>query len=296
MERIAGHVEFRSDHIMMFSDYSGQHSTSKCETYAFVVIDERSSRSLPGELRAWRTNQGLGTRTLSFKGLGDSLKQEALVPYLKIWSNVVGACVVVSVAKSVGRLCTGDGTKDIWRAADLGGFQFTARSIEKASRICHFGSILVSLVSRGVNVPSLTWTTDEDDIAANDRTLDALLLLSAGISSLYSRRRKGVLAINTPSWDPDNRLLLEDFVYLADLTAGAACEFTNNAADLVSPPDQTMIELVVADSLTPKSDLILDWISHTGSHMHRGFIAIDGNRQQLRVRLLTPPPDSSTAG
>lgn len=281
---IASHVTPKSPTLRMFSDYSGQHASSEYETYSFLILDELDARCVAAPLAAWRANSGLGLRRLSYKQLGDKRRRAALPDFLNVWDDVPGLCITVAVEKALGRICTGPRSLQIWRAANLNGFKFKASALEKASRICHFASILLSLVATPRQC-NLNWISDEDDIMANDDALQGVLLMFAKTYALYTSRPMGVLAGNTPSVEGDSALLLEDCVALPDLAAGAVANLTNS--HLTSLSSTSVGDLLAPGSpYSDKADPILDWQTTSGGRLHRAFVVLRSEGKGMRMSVV----------
>jgi hypothetical protein len=152
--------------IFVGSDYGGQHTTSRFESYAFVFADLERSRMwfhARNELREQFLPDG---RRFSYKSLRDRRRASALPQFLRAIDLVHGLVVVILVEKNIlslfkasDRIKSADPEIQLLR-------NWAPRSIERVLRICHFVAFfLAGLSSDRQNV---LWITDQDDIAANE--------------------------------------------------------------------------------------------------------------------------------
>ncbi len=86
--------------IHLFSDYGGTHKGSMYETTAFLYMDASGSEKWQAERLRVRQRYLPDGRRISFKGLNDINKRQALIPFLEAADMVPGVLLVVAVHKS----------------------------------------------------------------------------------------------------------------------------------------------------------------------------------------------------
>jgi hypothetical protein len=131
-------------HILLGSDYSGDHPESRFRVYAFVVVDSDRSREWPAYSRRVRAQYLAEGRRMSFKNMNDGHRRRALVPFLEATEFLDGHVVAVAITKELERLSTGPNSLDLWRR--LHGLQarWDAKTFEQMFRIIHFFSLFLA--------------------------------------------------------------------------------------------------------------------------------------------------------
>ena len=122
--------------LVMACDYAGEHKNSPFQVLTFLLADR------PGVLQRWegerlriRQEHLRDGRRLSFKGLGDALKQKALIPFLKASADINGIVLCMAVDKSLAESGLG------YQFPSLGNVKPLV--LAKMVKIALFGSFLV---------------------------------------------------------------------------------------------------------------------------------------------------------
>jgi hypothetical protein len=236
--------------LLLVSDYGGAHSGSKVETYSFLALalDESFSRWEDAR-RGWRQRFRLGLRRLEFKSLGDRLRGEALGAFLLATSKLNGLLLTVIVEKSVGSFFHATG--------DVRHIPLSPKSLERAGRIVHLGSVLVA----GLCAPAqnVVWFTDQDEIAPNDDGVRALTTLFAQVASNYLEFDLGHFRCGTTKCDGGD-LWIEDLAAIPDLAAGATADLVSSWLDRGWSFD-SKVTVPPPQGARGKSRLMLSWLS-----------------------------------
>src|SRR5581483_5687011 len=87
---------FAGRHLLVGSDYGGDHKKSRYNTYAFLVVGDRPSRWLSLQ-REIRQRHFTDSRRISFKRLSDPQRRAALVPFLQAAHELPGHLVAFVV-------------------------------------------------------------------------------------------------------------------------------------------------------------------------------------------------------
>src|SRR5436190_530310 len=115
VERILRFVQprpFKGSHLAFGSDYSGDHRTSRFRVYCFLIVDTNASPDWPRQRRKVRQHFLPDGRRMSFKTLGDRLRQRALTPFLEAAETIEGHLVGVIVTKSINNISMRAGWTD----------------------------------------------------------------------------------------------------------------------------------------------------------------------------------------
>lgn len=130
---------------------------------------------------------------------------------------------------------------------------------------------------------SVTWITDEDDIAANDDRLTDVLEIAASVSSFLIDKPMVTLAVNTTAIDDDRRGF-EDLVAIPDLAAGALAE----AASRWPEEDNRVNGVYEIRDLSAKSAYVHEWLASQDGALRKVNMMMrsigDGQMLTNRVR------------
>lgn len=252
---------------MIGSDYAGQHPRHLYESLALLFANT-------ADLGGWVSQTGLvrrrhlrDRRRFAFSKLGDKRRRRALGPFLGAANAVPGLLVAILISKRVGSLFRRDDEAPPPDLEDYGHWDRTV--LERVLRIVHFvGFFLAGLSSPGQNV---VWITDEDDVAANADRLRELTNLVAGVSAAYLDHKLGHLRVGTTAIDPGP--VAEDFVAIADLTAGALTEYFTHCGGITSFRHGVMTP--APTDLLPKARRILNWFSDNSQPLRRLVYVVD---------------------
>jgi hypothetical protein len=275
---------FQSSHLLLGSDYGGDHKASSYKAYCFLLADGTSSPWLSDREKVRRNYLSDGRR-MSFKRLSDPLRQKALIPFLQAADALNGHLVGVLVHKDVRFLTTGKKTYERWAKPFRLSAQWNAGAFENMARKAHFFALCVAQWSRPGS--DITWITDEDEFVANDARLDDAQNFAAKLSSFYTPHSLGIFAMNSTAIDANDRAF-EDFVAIPDLAAGMLSELCSQLATWKDLSELAQYPLDDGQ-LTLKSEIILDWFWFPSSRLRRTCIVIDKLGNKMRVMRLGQP-------
>lgn len=224
VERLPG------EHIMSASDYSGTHSGSKYWVFSGLYTSEDPSREWPRLRRLWRERHLPDGRRLSYKTLNDGMRRNALEPFLRVAESLSGTIFTVAVDKRMQWMATSPTTvATLVKLGVLSG-QWSPAALEMMARVTLLWSLgLAALCSPDQHV---SWITDQDDIAANEKRHTDLLNWAGRMTGLFIGHSMRQLDVGTTAIDDGSRGF-EDFVAIPDLCAGMFAELVNSAASTV---------------------------------------------------------------
>ena len=223
---------------------------------------------------------------MAYKALGDRKRQEAIVNFLEIASDLDGHLVAVAIDKRKKWLSTGPNShtviRDYWQLQS----SWNARSLEAMMRKIHMVVALLPLWSEPFG--NVTWITDQDEFVGNDRRHDDALAVVSKFSKLYLQHSMGKFALHTTSQDKDGKDF-EDLCSVPDLAAGMISEV---AAQLTADGTwEDRIRRVVQTDLPTKAQLLADWFWDGGMRLRKTMISLDVVGDQYGLRKVWMEPD-----
>jgi hypothetical protein len=278
---------FSNGSLLIASDFGGAHRSATHLIYCYLVI-RRGGQSCLSSLKAIRKKFFGDKRIMSYKRLGDALRQRALIPFLATAADLDGHLVAIAVDKRKKWLSTAPGSAEVIRKSFGLKGSWHPLALEGMMRKVHFLSILVSLCARPYT--NVTWITDNDEFVANETRHDDALLATARLTSLYVPYPMGTLRLNTTGQDP-TLFDFEDVCAIPDLAAGMLSE-TVSWLSKESWDDRR--HKVLNSELPDKANVILEWFFDPAMRLRKTLIALDveGSRFSVRkVNLLNPPPE-----
>jgi hypothetical protein len=255
--RERGLPKLETPDLWVASDYSGAQRGSRFMMLGVLIGDAGHSEEWELRRREIRKQYLPDGRRMSFKGLNDSKRRAALIPFLDAADAIRGISFVLAVDK---RLRNFGGHEDLQqRLKELGvvSGSWKPHTFDRMIVQTHLISILLSLVTR--EGQSITWISDADDSFATDAHKKDTAGMMGRFSSLYIHHRLGRLSVGTTDLDEGDRFE-EDFAAIPDLAAGAVGElFEKTCIGLGKIPS---IASLAPQSLSRKSNLITSWFFH----------------------------------
>lgn len=265
---------FKSDRYTIFSDYSGQHKTSRYQTYSFLIVNRNIADTYHYQARLYRLDNINDGRVVSHKNLRDNKRMIAARNILRLAKLYLsGTLVTIAVDNKLIRLT--NGTKiEFAEGMDQGMVKawnsLPAKTAEQTSRTVHFVSLLISgLLPEDSEV---TWITDNDEILNSKKRKTALYKVFKSISSMYLHHNMGNLWLGDANLDNDSKII-EDILCLPDLAAGSFCKCLNEGLLLIATNPRI---LMPKKSINEKSLSILhSFSSPTWSEMTSFFFVLN---------------------
>ena len=258
-------AEIRDDYsgptLTFFSDYGGDQKKCPYEITGVLCMDHAASARWEMMRRRWRQTYLPDGRRMSFKQLGDKLRQRALIPFLAETENIAGVCVFVAVRKSLQRLCLPDDSTEARTALGLK-LRWTDGALERACRVTHLIAMLMGGLTRsGQNV---YWVSDQDSLFANPHVTGDLEKMLSRFSGYYVRHELGELGLGTTEIDEGDRYE-EDNVAVVDLGIGALGEMLTAVAWKCGgyiPPE---LAIPYEEGFKGKTEVLSGWFAQSTS-------------------------------
>jgi hypothetical protein len=262
-----------ADTIIATSDYSGQHKASKFDAYSFLFVTPRGWPAWERRRQELRRIYRTEGRRVSFKRLGDALKQRMLPDFLAAANLLPGLCVCILIDKTIPSMFRKEGPLESTDLELAKLAHYTPATIEKLLRVVHLVSFFLAGLSRqGQN---LFWFTDQDDIAANDNAVIELTEIWANILSHYLQHMAGHLKCGTTKCD-NGTLQIEDLAAIPDLVAGALADATNHyRAEGTLPRSELLVP--PPNGVSRKAREILGWLSEDSWPLRRLVYCFEAN-------------------
>ena len=203
--------------IVVLSDYGGEHRGAEVKTYAFLLLDRGASAQWFSGRDHWRRTSGIGHRRMEYKKLNDRIRRAELHRFLGAAQMLQGLLVIVALPSDTSFMWA-SGALD-QELQNLPGWK--RGPAEKLLLVGHVASLFVA----GLTAPGqhVTWLSDRDSIAANQRMHREATEALAHILSHYLDHELGHFRFGTADSDPGD-LHIEDLIAYCDLAAGAAAE------------------------------------------------------------------------
>jgi hypothetical protein len=255
----------------LFSDYGGTHKESLYETTAVLHMDVENSMPWQAERLRLRQHFLPDGRRMSFKGLNDVKKQQALIPFLKASDSIPGVLLVVAIKKCVKNLCWGNELRPDWPQTRAMNRRWSARTFERALHVSH----LVGLMVGGLSNPGqeVYWFSDEDELFANPTATEDVGNLFAMFTSAYVTHPLKHIGLGTVAIDEGDRYE-EDHVALADLAAGSAAEMLTALAKHAGQIP-TKVAVDFPGGLSRKSDILTSWLGYSGGSLKKVLVVVE---------------------
>jgi hypothetical protein len=258
--------------IYAVSDYGGSHETSKYQTVSVLFVDLDNSRNWEVQRRQIRQKYLTDGRRLSFKGLNDRLKQNALVPFLTAADSIRGVSVTLVISKAIDNLYLLK--KDVEVACNSFGLEsrWKYNSLETAIRVAHLVSVLTAGLSK--ENQEVYWISDEDELFANVQKTQDLQKIIGKLSAISISHKLSTLGMGTTVIDEGDRFE-EDLTAIPDLIAGAMSEVANKLSQFTGGRIPSNLAVPFSGKFSTKTDIISSWIWSKNEGLPKVIIVIE---------------------
>ena len=263
----SGVTRLTGDTAYVMTDYSGQHANSPFDVISLLIVDFAQSKDWEVLRSRVRSNHLPDGRRMSYKGMNDQHRRDALIPFLNAANALHGLCVTIVVNKRISDLCYE--TEFLAKMSNLGmdlEARWKLKQFKMMLRIANFVTIFIAGVIRsGQNV---YWVSDEDQIFANDSYSRDVSKIMGKLSGMYIPFPVGQLGVGTTRIDPRDRIE-EDLAAIPDLVAGALADVTGALHRNTNNSFTGTLAHLVPDTIPTKANIISDWLQHDRSTLQR---------------------------
>ena len=258
--------------VIIATDTSGLHRQSRFEVLGIVIFDFDSSTQWEILRQLVRREFLKDSRRMAFNKLDDSVRQRALIPFLRAADQMQGLCLCVAVNKQIDMLGGGRLMFEELKKGNSLKASWTFESFERMARTTQFVSMLIAgLCSEGQNV---CWISDEDEMFESPQKSEDTLRLLTACQKMNVKWPLGKLRAGTTKLDEGDRFE-EDFAAIADLAAGA---FGELVMKLKPNSDGCVIDACIDDLISDvswKTDALLSWLTDNTQPLKRILLIFD---------------------
>jgi len=262
------------------SDYGGEHSGAKYDTFAFLMADIAECAAWQNIRKQIRSDKRLGRRRMAFKNMNDTVRARAFPDFFESANGIHGILTVFAIHKRSGSLF---GSGERLNPATLDFEPLRTLSVPIGEKLIRVVSLLGLLIA-GFSAPGqdVLWATDEDAIAANAcrvrHLVDALAIVSSNLLNHDLRH----LRVATAEQDMGD-LSLEDLLAIPDAAAGGLSDALSNMFAEGAPP--VGFEFLPSSTASAKAQRVLDWFADNTQPLRRMCVIIDQapDTQKLRA-------------
>jgi hypothetical protein len=209
----------------IFSDYGGEHNSSRYYTYSFLTCAFGSLDPFKQQMDALRKRSSLGTKEIAFKSFRHGPMYRAIPDYLRIVDSYInGIIFTLAVEKDISSLFGPGGpetSNSMLTALEQRGFGRVALHIgEKLFRVLHCVAFLVALL--GHPGQKIFWMTDHDAIGETSERHKSLLDMLNSVLPLYTDKPFSFLGGARPFGPRAFEYL--DLLSIADIAAGTIAQ------------------------------------------------------------------------
>ena len=272
-------LSMRGSRLAVGIDSSGEDSKSGYWILAILAMDLDYSLAWVDRIAEIRDGLLPNGREMSYKGLHDHYKLEALDTFLSAASSISGALVVFALDKRITHLITRPDSVEQFHKQGRLKARWKVPGFEKMTRIAFLASYLVA--EFGQPGQEILWAIDEDDAVANDARHDDFCELStAFLRKLTTKQFVGSAGVCTTAVDKSGERSGEkDFVAIPDFAAGAWRQ-----ALLSMPVCSDASAHDLRAMTTGKARKILDWFMDDGTALRKRFIRFESlDSKHIRV-------------
>ena len=252
--------------IIIASDSSGLHRASPFEVLGLVVIDFDASLKWDASRQILRKHVLKDSRRMSLKKLDEPMRRNALIPFLRSADDIQGMCLCVGIHKGITTLGGPPELRQQLTQTQILKASWSQASFDRMSRTAHFISLIMAgLLSEGQNI---TWISDEDEMFESPNKSEDTRRLISTFSSIYVKWKPGRLGIGTTKLDEGDRFE-EDMSAIADLSAGAFCEFLAMLHEQTGGQVSAATDETSNGALSGKADFLLSWLFDNSHSLKR---------------------------
>lgn len=274
----------RGEILHIASDYGGTDSRFAYRVDAFVCADLGHSIEWEMKRRAVRRMHLGDGRRMSYKGLGDRQRADALLPFLEAARSISGVCLAFITRKPLPYLCLPAAEFERFKREIGLVANWKNDALNDALRIAHIVSCLVAGLSR--RRQNIYWVSDEDNVLSNAARHADVANIVSRFSSHYVKHELGELGIGTTKIDEGDNLE-EDLASVADLVAGGVAEVVARLLERCGRRIPSGVSVEQSGPIKPKASRIADWFWSPGGSLRRVAILVERmNRDQLTVSRL----------
>ncbi|MBV6457316.1 MAG: hypothetical protein HONBIEJF_00424 [Fimbriimonadaceae bacterium] len=207
--------------MLVASDYGGEHKGARARTLAFLIVNLDNAWIFFEECQRIRTDVLGQERRMAYKSLGDRIRQQALIPFLRAANTLEGTLCVFCIDNKLSLFADAPLAEESLLAEFGSLSQWKRKSACKLLEVAHLGGALCSGFARpGQNI---VWISDEDEFTAGANRVTTSTCLLGHVCSHLLYESAGHFRFGSCQ-STDYMRQSEDLVAVPDLVAGALSE------------------------------------------------------------------------
>lgn len=265
------------DSIFISSDYSGDHPKSKYSVLSILAIDLSKVIDWEIKRRDIRGSLLLNNRRMSFKGLNDIYKRNAMPRFIESANALNGLLVNVVLSKGINDIIYSETLHKVLSDLNLTNHKWNATAFKRVSTIVHFIALVIAGLIR--DKQNVYWYSDEDNMFANETISKDVSMILGRFSGMYVTATPGELGIGTTKLNEDD-FFEEDLNAIPDLAAGALSEFFNKVHSLTDRNNMRNFAYLFPKDLTSKAEHLINWNSNPSRSLKKVTVVFDRGRKK----------------
>ena len=260
---------FSNETISIFSDYGGEHTESKYNSYSILFCGWNHSWGAIEKFNTIREKYKLDKKEIAFKDLKFGPTQRALDEYLNsLNENVYGFLFTVLIEKDIKSLFIGKGNLHLLKEIENAGLGYwKEKNAEKLMRILHLISYVLPLISSPNQ--KIFWMTDQDSIVANKKMFENTFKLFEAVLKIYTDNKYSLIGGATPFKETD--VYTMDLLSITDLVAGCVEQYFSTKKNNEEP------------SIKKGAEKVIKWLSTQGIGLKKEVICIYLENDAIKI-------------
>ncbi|MCA9232468.1 MAG: hypothetical protein KDA57_17600 [Planctomycetales bacterium] len=215
---------------------------------------------------------------MSFKSLGDRVRQKAFGLFLSAADSIEGVIITISIDKSLSEPVLFDGEQIKSANSRWCKQKWHFSQLQRMLSVAHFIAFLVAgTTSAGQD---LYWISDQDDIFANDKYSYDTGIAFTKFLNAYSRHDYGTISIGTTAI-AEGDLLEEDLAAVTDIAAGGTVELLTMIKNTYGIIPSFAVEV---PDLPTRTELFWEWFQDQSTNLKKIGCVFEQQAKSLRVK------------
>lgn len=273
-----GLPNLHGESLWIVSDYVFGNPNSRFDVVSVLLAVPEKSVYWRTQMELVRQNWLGEKRRMSFKALGDKVRQEAFVPFLQAADRIHGLVVTVAIDRHLSdTFAFGKHEAKNARESEMIDGDWKEKSLSRMMTVSQVMAFLVAGLSG--EGQDLYWISDQDEIFANTRlSMDTGNVFTKCLSA-YSSHEYGEIAIGTTAITEAD-LVEEDLAAIADIAAGGTVELLSSVKGEHDKIPGIAIEVA---GLPTRTVLFHDWFQYQKANLKKVGCIFEQHQTALRV-------------
>ena len=272
---IKGIPDIRGPNLWVSSDYVFGNKNSPFNTVAVLLASPDKSATWQRDRHNVRLKLLGHKRRMSFKALGDKVRQQSFCSFLNAADGIHGAVISISIDKEMKEplVFDDDQIKEIGRKWCVK--KWKMKTLKQMVTVAHFIAFFVAGVTR--ENQDVIWISDQDSIFANDAYSNDTGCVFTKFLNAYSAHNYGQISIGTTAI-AEADLLEEDLASIADIAAGGSVELLTEIKKHCGIIPSVAIE---APQLPARTEIFWNWYQNRNTALRKIGCVLEQRKGKL---------------